>query len=65
MESLFDRRDDDNRQFLVNVTRNGRHVALLSTCDAELLQILSSSLQSAGYTTHIDSTPSPLGRKKT
>jgi hypothetical protein len=55
---------DRDRQYLMNITRAGRHVGLLSTHNRELVTILEIALKDAGYATHTDCEPSPLARKK-
>lgn len=62
MENLNAR--SDSLQFLVDISRRGQHVALVSTCDADLVELLNRTLPSAGYTMHTDTTPSPIGRKR-
>lgn len=49
--------------FLVNITKHGRHVALLSTHDGDFIEtVLKPVLTNAGYEMQVDSTPSPLGK---
>jgi hypothetical protein len=52
--------------FLVNIKKDGRHAALLSTHDSELVHnVLPNALADAGYTMEIDDAPSPLARAQT
>lgn len=62
MEEPTPRRNEG--PFLVNITRHGRHAALLSTCDSNLVELLRTALAGAGYSMHVDSTPSPIGGKR-
>lgn len=51
--------------YLVNITLNGRHVALLTTHDDGFLEFLTAQLEAAGYTAETNATPSNPLRKRT
>lgn len=48
---------------LINITRQGRHVALIATHDDAFVQTIRETLPAKGYELQIDTTPSPLNKR--